>query len=123
MRLQIRQLMEQADAILLGLAHTDNAAATNRNPGAPDGLNGAQTVFVAPSADDAAVKLGRSVEVMVVSGETRGGQAARLILGQHSQRAADFEVQARRLAAAGLTAYNHNLDTSPEFYGRIISTR
>ena len=31
--------------------------------------------------------------------------------------------QAQRLAAAGLTAYNHNLDTSPEFYGRIISTR
>jgi biotin synthase len=30
---------------------------------------------------------------------------------------------ARRLAEAGLTAYNHNLDTSPEFYGRIISTR
>jgi biotin synthase len=31
--------------------------------------------------------------------------------------------QAGRLAAAGLTAYNHNLDTSPEFYGEIISTR
>src|SRR5579884_3056494 len=31
--------------------------------------------------------------------------------------------QAQRLAQAGLTAYNHNLDTSPEFYGRIISTR
>lgn len=31
--------------------------------------------------------------------------------------------QAQRLAAAGLTAYNHNLDTSPEFYGRIIGTR
>lgn len=31
--------------------------------------------------------------------------------------------QAERLAAAGLTAYNHNLDTSPEFYGRIITTR
>jgi biotin synthase len=31
--------------------------------------------------------------------------------------------QARRLAQAGLTAYNHNLDTSPEFYGEIISTR
>ncbi|WP_157020078.1 biotin synthase BioB [Mesorhizobium xinjiangense] len=31
--------------------------------------------------------------------------------------------QAKRLAAAGLTAYNHNLDTSPEFYGRIITTR
>lgn len=33
------------------------------------------------------------------------------------------EVQAEALAAAGLTAYNHNLDTSPEFYGAIISTR
>ncbi|WP_193174458.1 biotin synthase BioB [Oricola nitratireducens] len=31
--------------------------------------------------------------------------------------------QAERLAKAGLTAYNHNLDTSPEFYGRIVSTR
>jgi biotin synthase len=31
--------------------------------------------------------------------------------------------QAERLAAAGLTAYNHNLDTSPEFYGQIITTR
>ncbi len=31
--------------------------------------------------------------------------------------------QADRLAEAGLTAYNHNLDTSPEFYGSIITTR
>ncbi|MEM9635764.1 MAG: biotin synthase BioB [Pseudomonadota bacterium] len=31
--------------------------------------------------------------------------------------------QAERLAEAGLTAYNHNLDTSPEFYDKIISTR
>jgi biotin synthase len=31
--------------------------------------------------------------------------------------------QADALAAAGLTAYNHNLDTSPEFYGSIITTR
>jgi biotin synthase len=33
------------------------------------------------------------------------------------------EAQADRLAEAGLTAYNHNLDTSPEFYGDIITTR
>ena len=31
--------------------------------------------------------------------------------------------QATRLADAGLTAYNHNLDTSPEHYDQIISTR
>jgi biotin synthase len=33
------------------------------------------------------------------------------------------EGQASRLKQAGLSAYNHNLDTSPEFYGSIISTR
>ena len=33
------------------------------------------------------------------------------------------ESQAERLKDAGLTAYNHNLDTSPEFYGNIITTR
>jgi len=31
--------------------------------------------------------------------------------------------QAAQLAEAGLTAYNHNLDTSPEHYDQIISTR
>lgn len=31
--------------------------------------------------------------------------------------------QAERLKEAGLGYYNHNLDTSPEFYGEIISTR
>ena len=33
------------------------------------------------------------------------------------------ESQAERLRDAGCYAYNHNLDTSPEFYGSIISTR
>lgn len=31
--------------------------------------------------------------------------------------------QAQELADAGLDYYNHNLDTSPEFYGEIITTR
>ncbi len=31
--------------------------------------------------------------------------------------------QANSLAGAGLDFYNHNLDTSPEFYGEIITTR
>lgn len=33
------------------------------------------------------------------------------------------ESQAVQLKEAGVTAYNHNLDSSPEFYGEIISTR
>lgn len=33
------------------------------------------------------------------------------------------EEQAKKLAEAGLYAYNHNIDTSEEYYGKIISTR
>ncbi len=33
------------------------------------------------------------------------------------------QAQAQRLADAGLEYYNHNLDTSPEFYGEVITTR
>jgi biotin synthase len=45
------------------------------------------------------------------------GMEACCTLGMLTQEQADA------LAGAGLTAYNHNLDTSPEFYGRIITTR
>jgi len=31
--------------------------------------------------------------------------------------------QARRLKAAGLDFYNHNLDTSPEYYGQVVTSR
>lgn len=33
------------------------------------------------------------------------------------------DVQTKRLKQAGLDYYNHNLDTSPEFYGDVITTR
>jgi biotin synthase len=33
------------------------------------------------------------------------------------------QAQAERLKEAGLDYYNHNLDTSPEFYGEVITTR
>lgn len=33
------------------------------------------------------------------------------------------EEQARRLAEAGLTAYNHNLDTGPGYYENVVTTR
>ena len=33
------------------------------------------------------------------------------------------QAQAQRLKRSGLDYYNHNLDTSPEFYGEIITTR
>jgi len=53
----------------------------------------------------------------MVSGVRELGMEACCTLGMLT------ESQAKRLKGAGLTAYNHNLDTSPEFYGSIITTR
>ena len=53
----------------------------------------------------------------MVSGVRKMGMEACVTLGMLNQDQAD------RLAKAGLTAYNHNLDTSPEFYSEIITTR
>ncbi|MFT4571024.1 MAG: biotin synthase [Hyphomicrobiaceae bacterium] len=53
----------------------------------------------------------------MVRGVTDLGMEACVTLGMLS------EGQASRLKEAGLVAYNHNLDTSREYYGEIISTR
>ena len=53
----------------------------------------------------------------MVKGVRALGMEACCTLGMLTQDQADA------LAAAGLSAYNHNLDTSPEFYGSIITTR
>lgn len=53
----------------------------------------------------------------MVRGVRTLGMEACCTLGMLTQEQAD------RLAEAGLTAYNHNLDTSPDFYGSIITTR
>jgi biotin synthase len=57
-------------------------------------------------------------EVLEMVRVVRGlGMEACCTLGMLTQDQADA------LGEAGLTAYNHNLDTSPEFYGHIITTR
>ena len=55
--------------------------------------------------------------LVMVKGVRQLGMEACVTLGMLTQTQAD------RLAEAGLTAYNHNLDTSPEFYGAIVTTR
>jgi biotin synthase len=53
----------------------------------------------------------------MVRGVRALGMEACVTLGMVTQS------QANRLKEAGLTAYNHNLDTGPEYYPKIISTR
>jgi len=55
--------------------------------------------------------------VEMVRGVRKLGMEACVTLGMLEKH------QAEKLAEAGLTAYNHNLDTGPEFYNEIISTR
>ena len=55
--------------------------------------------------------------VAMVKGVRELGMETCMTLGMLS------EDQARELADAGLDYYNHNLDTSPEYYGDIITTR
>src|SRR5207302_4382925 len=93
MRLEVCQCMQEADSILVGFSHANDATATDSNSGATDGLYGAQAVFIAARADDATVKLGRGIQIVVIGGQPRGGEALSLIVRQHSQRAADFEVE------------------------------
>lgn len=53
----------------------------------------------------------------MIQGVKEMGMEACMTLGTLEQD------QAKDLADAGLDYYNHNLDTSPEFYGSIITTR
>jgi biotin synthase len=55
--------------------------------------------------------------VEMVKGVRALGMEACVTLGMLNER------QAQRLKEAGLSAYNHNLDTSKEHYGNIIHTR
>lgn len=65
------------------------------------------------------VKDGRGFDrvLEMVKGVSAMGMEACCTLGMLT------EEQARKLKEAGLTAYNHNLDTSEEFYDKVISTR
>jgi biotin synthase len=95
---------------LMDVGETLAAAAHARNQGA--------TRFCMGAAWRDVPKDGRFHRVLeMVKGVRELGLEACCTLGMLTQD------QANALASAGLSAYNHNLDTSPEFYGRIITTR
>jgi biotin synthase len=95
---------------LMSVGETVAAAAHARNQGA--------TRFCMGAAWRDVPKDGRFDRVLeMVKGVRALGMEACCTLGMLTQDQADA------LAEAGLSAYNHNLDTSPEFYGRIITTR
>ena len=55
--------------------------------------------------------------IRMITGINQIGMETCVTLGMLNQK------QANKLAKAGLKAYNHNIDTSPNFYKKIITTR
>ncbi len=95
---------------LLGVEETMTAARSAREQGATRFCMGAAWRDIPKGKQfDRVLEMVRGVRDL--------GMEACCTLGMLTQE------QANALADAGLTAYNHNLDTSPEFYGEIISTR
>ena len=95
---------------LLSVDETLAAAASAREQGA--------TRFCMGAAWRDAPHDARFEEILEMVRGVRGmGMEACCTLGMLTQD------QANQLAEAGLTAYNHNLDTGPELYGSIITTR
>ena len=95
---------------LMPVSDVLDAAHRARNAGADRVCMGAAWRQVRDGAEFAAV-------LDMVRGVRALGMEACVTLGMLT------EEQAQRLKQAGLTAYNHNLDTGPDYYPQIISTR
>jgi biotin synthase len=95
---------------LLSLEDVMTAAHRARSQGATRFCMGAAWRGV----HDGSEKFERVLEI--VRGVSQLGMEVCVTLGEIAS------VEAHNLKAAGVTAYNHNLDTSPEFYPEIVST-
>ena len=74
-------------------AHADDAAAADRDAGLPHARQRLEPIVVGARRDDAAVELGRGVEVVVVGGQPGVGERVGLLLRQHAERAAGFHAE------------------------------
>ena len=93
LRIEVGQRVQQPDPVELALAHAEDAAAADRDAGLGDVGDGAQPVLVGARGDDVAVVVLRRVEVVVVGGQPGFGEPARLVLGQHAERAAGLHAE------------------------------
>ncbi len=75
------------------LAHPDDPAAANRDPGRADALERVETILVVARRDHLAIELGRRVEIVVVVVEAGGLERLGLTVAQHAERAAGLEAQ------------------------------
>ena len=98
MGIEMRKLFEQAHAVFVGFAHSQNSAAADRDAGLAHMGDRSQAVFVNPCRDDFSVELGRGIEIVVIRAQACFLKPLSLRFRQHTQRAAYFHVQRRHAA-------------------------
>ncbi len=104
----MRELVQQADAVLFRFAHAENSAAADGDSRFAHVRDGSQAVFVDARGDDFSVELGRRIEIVIVGGEPRFLQALGLRFVEHAERATDFHIQSRDAA--------HHFEHAVEFF-------
>jgi len=95
MRIERGKLLQQPDAISFRFAEADDSSAANGNADFSHRRERAEAVVIIAGRDNLPVELRRSIEVMVVSSQARAGQAPRLRIIEHAERAANFHAEFR----------------------------
>ncbi len=89
----VGELHEQAEAVVKGFAHADDAAAADGDAGVADIFEGIEAVGIGAGGDNLAVEFGGSVEVVVVGVAAGLFEASCLGGGEHAEGAADFHAE------------------------------
>jgi len=84
---------QHLEAVELGFAHADDAAAADGHAGGLDGADGVEAVVEGVGGDDVGVELGAGVEVVVVGGDAGGAELAGGLGGELAEGDADFHAE------------------------------
>ena len=90
---QVRELLQQAGAIVIALAHADDAATADVDVLGAQVFQRVEPILVIAGGDDFLVVLGRGIEVVVVIIEPGGFQFTRLLARQHAERDAGLHAE------------------------------
>ncbi|MNM92233.1 hypothetical protein D3C81_1045580 [compost metagenome] len=92
-RRQVGKRQQQADAVVAGFAHADDAAAAGLQPGVAHVFQRVQAVLVLAGMDDGVVVIRRGVQIVVVVVQPGFLERLRLVAFEHAQGGAGFQAQ------------------------------
>lgn len=93
LRVHAREFDEHLEAVVHGFAHAEDAAGADFEAGLADVRERLEAFIVGARGDYRGIKFARGVEVVVVDVAAGFLEARGLRLGQHAERAADFEAE------------------------------